>query len=531
MAIRLSGLTSGLDTDAIVQELVSAYSLKTENYTKEQTKLSWKQEAWKTLNSKIYSLYTNVSNLRYSSAYATKKASSSDITKATVKASETAVNGTQKLNVISTAQSAYLTGSKLEFAEDSTQESITKDTTLKDLGYTGGTSNFVIKTKDEKGNEKVTEVDITEETTINDVLTSLQEAGVNANFDEKNGRIFVSSKKTGANADFDISQVYKETVSTDEDGNETTTMEDDADSVSALKALGLFYDDEYEEGEANKVDGTDAQIRLNGVLYNNATNSFSINGLSIDAQGVTGDGEENAITITTATDTQAIYDKIKDFLTEYNNVINEMTKLYNADSASGYEPLTDEEKDALSETEVEKWETKIKDSLLRRDNSLNGIMSAMMNSMAQSIEIDGKKYSFSSFGIHTMGFLNAKENEQNAYHIDGDEDDENTSGNADKLMKAITDEPDTVVEFLKQMTTNLYTAIDNKMKSTELSSAYKVYNDKEMEKQYNNYSKLISNWEDKVAEKEEYYYKKFSAMETALATLQNQTNALSGLIG
>ena len=51
-----------------------------------------------------------------------------------------------------------------------------------------------------------------------------------------------------------------------------------------------------------------------------------------------------------------------------------------------------------------------------------------------SCEIGGKKYSLSSFGISTLGFLNAAENEQNAYHIDGDEDDANTSGKTDKLM-------------------------------------------------------------------------------------------------
>ena len=54
MAMRVSGINSGLDTDAIVQELVSAYSTKTEKYTKEQTKLGWKQEIWKNLNTKLH---------------------------------------------------------------------------------------------------------------------------------------------------------------------------------------------------------------------------------------------------------------------------------------------------------------------------------------------------------------------------------------------------------------------------------------------------------------------------------------------
>ena len=62
--------------------------------------------------------------------------------------------------------------------------------------------------------------------------------------------------------------------------------------------------------------------------------------------------------------------RLKIFLSQYNSLINEITSLYNADSAKGYEPLTDDEKDAMSDTEVEKWEQKIKDSLLRRDDNL-----------------------------------------------------------------------------------------------------------------------------------------------------------------
>jgi flagellar hook-associated protein 2 len=276
---------------------------------------------------------------------------------------------------------------------------------------------------------------------------------------------------------------------------------------------------------ANKIDGSDSSITLNGVEYTGTTNSFSINGLSINALAKT-DGD---ITITTTTDTQAIYDKIKDFLTEYNSVINEMTKLYNADSSYGYDPLTDDEKDAMSDTEIEKWETKIKDSLLRNDTTLNGVMMAMINSMSTAYTINGQKYSLSTFGIGTLGYLNAVENENYAYHIDGDSDDDNTSSKDDKLMTAITEDPDTVIEFMKQLTSGLYTSLGNKMKSTTLSSAYTIYNDKEMNSQYSEYSKTISKWEDKLSDKEDYYYNKFSKMESALTTLQSQSSAVSGL--
>lgn len=540
MAMRVSGINSGLDTDAIVQELVSAYSQKTEKYTKEQTKLGWKQEIWKNLNTKVYSLYNSVGKLRFSSAYSLKKTSVSDTTKATVSASSDAVNGTQKLHVLSTAQSGYLTGGKLALRKevkdgDTTKLEkvsgvVTEKTKLSELGYTGNETTLNVNTTDEDGKAVTKEIKLNQDSTVQDVVNALRDNGLNASFDSNNGRLFVSSKETGKAADFTLTAA----------GSSDT---EDASSKQLLGLLGLDTTSNTYDSQAVKIDGRDAVISLNNVRYTNTTNDFSINGLNISITGVTDDvtdpenvdlstlDDSSAITITTTTDSQGIYDKVKDFLTEYNNIINEITKLYNADSAGSYEPLTDDEKDQMSDTEIEKWETKIKDSLLRRDNSLSSLMNSMMTSMSSGIEINGKTYSLSSFGIQTLGYLNAAENQQNSYHIDGDEDDENTSGNKDKLMAAITSDPDTVVEFMKQLSSKLYKAMDDQMQSSSLRSRYKIYNDKELDKEYSNLSKTIKEWESKVSDKEDYYYKKFSNMETALSKLQSQTSSLTSMLG
>lgn len=569
MAMRVSGINSGLDTDSIVQELVSAYNTKTEKYQKEQTKLSWKQEIWKGLNTKVYSLYNNVGKLRFSSAYSTKKTTSSDTTKATVSASSDAVNGTQKLHVLATAQSGYLTGGKLSLREEVTDAdgttklqdvkgTVKAETKLSEIGFTGDEASLNINTTDEDGNAVTKTVSLTKDSTIQDVVNALKDNGLNASFDANNGRIFVSSKSTGKAADFSLTSATTKLVEKkdadgnvikDSDGNpEMESVElSDAEKAASKKLIGLLgldTDSSNTYGDkAAKIDGRDAVISLNGVKYTNTTNDFAINGLNISVNGVTDDvldpdnydvsnlNDSTAISINTTTDSQGIYDTVKNFLTEYNNIINEITKLYNADSAGSYEPLTDDEKDKMSDTEIEKWETKIKDSLLRRDNSLSSVMNTMMTSMSQAIEINGKSYSLSSFGIQTLGFLNAAENEQNAYHINGDEDDENTSGNQDKLMAAITSDPDTVIEFMKQLSTNLYKAIDDQMQSNDLRSRYKIYNDKEMDKQYNSLTKTIKEWEQKVSDKEDYYYKQFSNMETALAKLQSQTSSISSMLG
>lgn len=559
MPIRLSGINSGLDTDAIVKELVSAYSLKTEKYEKQKTTLEWKQDAWKSLNTKIYGFYTNVSNMRYSSAYSLKKANVSDPTKAIVTADTDSVTGTQSLNILQSAQASYLTGSYIG-------EDVTKTSTLKDLGYTGGPATIKVKTAGMKEGEEI-KIQIGADTKLGDVLNKFAEAGLNANFDSANGRIFLSAKESGAAADFELlaedenSYEALKALGLNSAGNEAEHIKRQASAYNKLyaeytnaaedqKAELLKKLNEYsaevkkvaagqmkaeeavdETKLATKIKGQDAIITLNGVEYTSATNMFKINGLSIEATGVTGEGKEKAITISTSTDTQGIYDKIKDFLTEYNTLINEITKLYNAESAKDYEPLTDEEREAMSDEQIEKWEGKIKSALLRRDNTLGGVMNAMINSMSQSYEVNGQKFSLSSFGISTLGFLNAAENEQNAYHIAGDEDDVNTSDKKDKLMAAIQENPDQVMDFMKQLTTNLYTSIDEKMKSTALSSAYKVYNDKEMDREMKDIEKLIAKWEDKIAEREDAYFKKFSQMEVALSKLQNQTNSLSGLLG
>lgn len=888
MAIRLSGMTSGLDTDSIVEALVSSYTTKKQKYEKAQTKLSWKQDTWKSLNTKVYSLYSNVSNLRFSSAYSLKKASVSDTTKATVSASSTSPNGTQTLKIKNTATSGYLTGEKINANSTST--------TLAQLGYTGGDAKINVTT-----GSGTSTISLSSTSTIADVTNQLKSAGLNASYDTTYKRFYISSKDTGVENDFTLTgadsngasalyklgiavggadesdnpysvydslygedssgdsstqgkieaavstyktaskqvasynaqsdnllsaisysgayskvqdfyanhsdidstkletlanlnsrdtsliadngdgtyTTYSKTTSTDADGNAvykssdnqyisveeryekdgvtykknsdgtyvnvddaedkysgdtadltkkltyrsvsektsyvsttgegddavetsysydeendtytstdgkvyskaddgkyyaeddteqknavtitkkteyisdaaslsnvesasdayktiTTDIDEDdlktytsnlstvnsfekktdsvlsdddaysiksltaavhkayatgasdgtggAEAVSALiagngddsasyvsvisdlatktteaqatiddnklvKSLASIEDttsEEYQKALANlvdtvnnahelsstasynsgasKVSGTDAQIELNGVEYTGASNSFTINGLTINALASTGD---EAISITTSTDTQGIYDKIKDFLTEYNNIINEMTELYNADSAKDYEPLTDDEKEEMTDSEIEKWETKIKDSLLRNDSTLNSIMTTMQNAMTSAIEINGKKYSLSSFGIHTLGYLNAAENEQNAYHIDGDEDDTNTSGNTDRLMAAISSDPDTVMEFMQKLTSNLYSAIGNKMAATSLSSAFTIYNDKQMQSDYKEYSDLISEWEDRISTKEEYYYSKFSSMESALTSLNSTQSSLS----
>ncbi len=281
---------------------------------------------------------------------------------------------------------------------------------------------------------------------------------------------------------------------------------------------------------AQKTAGQDAQIRLNNVVYTSDKNSLEVNGLTLTVSATTKD--IGPVTITTEDDTNGIYDMVKGFLKEYNELINKMDKLYNADSAKGYDPLTDEEKDAMSDSAIEEWENKIKDSILRKDSVLGTFANEMKMIMMDGVEVDGKKMYLSNFGIGTLSYFSAPDNERNAYHIDGDPDDENTSGNADKLKSMIANDPDTVVSFFTKLSQKMYDKMFDLMKSKEgYSSAMTVYDDKKMQKDYDDYTTKIKELEKKLADYEDKWYAKFAAMETALAKMQNNASAVTSLLG
>ncbi len=512
MAIRISGLNSGLDTDSIVQELVSAYRTKQDKYKKAQTKLSWKQDAWKEMNTKIYNFYSKtLSNMRRVGNFTSKKKTTvSDSTKATVSASSGVINGTQTLKVEQLAKAGYLTGKQLS---RSNGEKIANDTALSELGVKSGTLTFEVA-----GEQKT--VEIKSDMTVKDLNAALKEQGIQASFDTTQQRFFLNSGASGVKNDFHL-----------------VIGKDDKAALDLANSLGLATKENYEEvyGKdsvtadmrfADRVEATNAKIILNGAEFEGESNNFSINGLNITALSTS-----DEMTITTATDVDGIYDMVKGFLKEYNELMNAMEASYNAPTSKGYEPLTDDEKDSMSDKEVEKWENKIKDSILRRDDTLRTVMSGMSSHMSKVFEVNGNKYSLASFGIKTAGYFNAAENESYAYHIDGDGDDAFSSANDDKLRKMIEEDPDAVAGFFTQLATSVYDNLHEKMATTKLSSSYKVYNDKQMKTEYDEYTKTIKKWEDKLKDMEDYYYKKFSAMETALAKLQSQANSLSSLFG
>lgn len=302
-------------------------------------------------------------------------------------------------------------------------------------------------------------------------------------------------------------------ISVDADGNVTVNGgANDSTNASIPKGMAL-------------IGASDSKIILNGAELTSSSAVVSANGLDITLTGVTKTDEP--ITFSVTTDTDSVYNSIKSFLKEYNSVMKEMNTLYNAESAKGYEPLTSEEKDAMSDDEVERWETKIKDSLLRGDSTLSSIMSSMRSAMMSTVDYDGKTYALSSFGIMTS----TDYTEGGLLHIYGDADDSVYSAKDDKLKKALDEDPDAVIATLTGVFGKLRETMSQKMSATKYSSSLTFYNDIKMKSDVKSYEDEIEDWEDRLAEMEDSYYSKFTAMETALAKLQSQQSSMSSLFG
>ena len=135
---RVSGMVSGMDTESVVKAYVQSYIDKKDKVKQSQTKLTYKQDAWKALNSKVYSLYNKVGNLRFSNSYNLKKTSVSDASKASVSASSNAVIGSQTLKIKQLAKAGYLTGAQLG-------KKTTESSTMSSLDYTGGDTSISVR--------------------------------------------------------------------------------------------------------------------------------------------------------------------------------------------------------------------------------------------------------------------------------------------------------------------------------------------------------------------------------------------------
>lgn len=278
--------------------------------------------------------------------------------------------------------------------------------------------------------------------------------------------------------------------------------------------------------------GQNAILSINNVEIERDSNNFTIEGLTFELTDVTkpstdssGNPISQASTITVTRDTDKIYDGLSKFVEDYNKLVDEISSLTSADATyKDYPPLTAAQKEQMSDREVELWETKSKEGLLRGDETLTSFMQQMRTALYT-------KPADSSLPLYGMGITT-----KFSYT---DKSTGKLEINEDKLRKAITENVDEVRKLFTSedgLGKNLEKIIDSAAatsyskpgKLVRIAGAKGYYDTSStIYKQIKEINESLDKLEDTYTNEYQRYWKQFNAMEQMIANMNNQSSWLS----
>ena len=319
------------------------------------------------------------------------------------------------------------------------------------------------------------------------------------------------------------------------------------DNIRITETAGTFFAG-IGIDSANPVtsQGVDAVVEIDGDPVTRNTNTFTINGVEYTLKKAhTAENPDDTITVTQNVD--AVFDSIKLFVDEYNKLVDKFSETISEKYDRDYLPLSKEQKDEMTEKEVEKWEKQAKTGLLRNDSILSKVQSDMRMALIESVE--GIGINLSAIGISSKSYL-----DKGKLTID-----------EDKLKAAIKQKPDEVKNLFIQRSDNVpnYTRnlssserttrnkeqgllfrisdiLDNHISTLRDNNGRKgillekagIEGDlsefeSSLAKSISSYDDKISEFMAKLAKKEENYYRQFSQLETYMNRMNSQMDWLT----
>ncbi|MBR0597510.1 flagellar filament capping protein FliD [Sinanaerobacter chloroacetimidivorans] len=321
----------------------------------------------------------------------------------------------------------------------------------------------------------------------------------------------INSSKAGVTISYSsITDQFTMTSKTSGSGDNIVINED---AGGLMHAFGLTGDD------AAMTYGKNAILSVNGEEIVRSSNSITIDGVNIELNNTT----DEAVTLTMKTDTTSLMNSIKKFVEDYNSMVDLINGLVKEKVYSDYAPLSDKQKDEMSETEITKWEEKAKSGLLRGDSILKGI-SSKMNLLMTGLTVNGT--SLYSMGITSAGYTeNGKlqideEKLKTALETKGTEIRElfaSTNGISNQLNSIINDAIKTSGPQGTRGSLIEAAGMESTMSDTENNITEKIERT----------NKYITTLQTRLTNEESRLWKKFTAMETALQQLNTQSSILT----
>lgn len=345
------------------------------------------------------------------------------------------------------------------------------------------------------------------ETITNDINAN-SEAGVSVSYSKLTNEFVFTAKSTGS-----------------------------AEKIDIGEGLGqaLFGD------SSNYEKGTDAVFTatVNGkqMEYTRSSNTVDLDGMTVTFEGTFEEAGES-VSFTTKTDTDTVFNAIKSMVDDYNAMVTEIKKAYSdmplqKTDGSKYEPLTSEDEEGMTESEIEAYEEKAKTGILFMDRDLSSLYSALRDAVVSS-GADGAY--LRSIGINTSyedGLTTISLDEKALREaLETDLDGVANAFNKSKENGAATDGLMTKI----QEVTDRYAATTGAVKGILIEKAGSKYAptaalDNTILDQMEELDKQISTWQSKMSDKVDYYTNKFTQLEMLINQMNSQSSALAGLTG
>lgn len=478
---RLTGLASGLDTDQIISDMLTAEQTKIDRVAQQQTLAEWKQEECREIITEaqdFYNKYFDPLSSDYilgSNFFSTTTVNSSNSSVITATANASAIAPNYNFEVVNTASGATM----------KSDVKVSKGDTLADLGLVTSKS-FRVSYGDGDSSELIT---ISGDDTIESLISKINKAtGSNAKavYSEMTGTITITSSKLGVNSSLSI-----ENGELDEDGNFV------ADGTSdALGFLGISGQEE--NGKNAKVIVTDFDGNLVKEI-SSEKNTFLIDGVTYNVKAA------GKSTITSSTDATDATKKMKEFVEEYNSIMARLHKNLTEKKDSEYPPLTDAQKEEMTEEEIAKWESKAKAGVLRGDSELRSMFDEMKSICDGTLSLFGIT---SSSDYSKQGQISFDESKfQEALLEDGE-----------KLVNTLTAKLEATKATLKKNVGSSSAVLLKKAGMQNTTS----YTTNTLTTEIKKYQEKIKELNKKMAAKEEALYLKFSNLESVMNKFNSQ---------
>ncbi|MEK5382080.1 flagellar hook-associated protein 2 [Niallia sp. FSL W8-0635] len=507
MVLRIGGLASGMDIDALVEQLMTAERVPLDKINQKKTYTEWQRDDYREMNSLLLDLDNTIFNGVSKQASFIKKTvaiSNSDALSVKNVNSTIDFSGSMSINKLATAASMQSI-EKSKITDSSAK--------LSDIGFQGSqiieisaiTKDGVLQTEPYK-------LTIKEDDTLDSIIAKInKDSGVTAFFDSKSQKISITAKNTG-----EMANGSPEIILSD-NGESPNKFFNNILRVNSNNNLAA----EGSGGEVYGTKGSNADITYNGLNITRPSNTFTINGVEFTAKKVT----TEAVTFSSTPDVDGILDTITQFVNKYNEAVEKIRAKTTETKYRDYPPLTDAQKEDMTEDEIEKWDKLAKSGTLKGDSILTNVLTKMRSNFSSPVSGTSTYSQLSQIGISTT-----------ANYLDGGK----LTIDEDKLRAAISADPNAVYElFQKDGATSSEQGIARRLRdslktamsdiTTKAGKSTSVNNTFTLGKLLNNYDSQITRFEDKLESLETRYWARFTAMESAINKANSQSTYLTSM--